>query len=234
MSGAWPASSTTLSSRSRCRERAVALELKSRRRGVDEGDAPHEHLGRPRLCVGPMAWRRSNRDRTKSRVPSSAAIDTIPSGFLGSSAARLELGGWPRREQRAKLTCSTWAAAYSNHSEAVPLTTGLYYESVGDGTMLVVPYSKERIQTTRRFLMNPGFRQHREDFVETTVKGLRNEPPPGRLRERPTMMTVLGTTRVERSGRRMTARPRCVYSTSNTPRAARGPGSCVAATIARW
>jgi peptidoglycan/xylan/chitin deacetylase (PgdA/CDA1 family) len=153
---------------------AVALELNP---AVAEWmrERDHDLLGHGWRWT--EAWTLS---RDEERESIARAIDTYER-VLGSRPLGWNSRGWPSENTR-ELLLDLGGFLYHSEGSADDVP---YYESVGDGTMLVVPYSKT--YNDSRFLMNPGFASPR-DFVETTVMGLNELLREGS--ERPTMMTV--------------------------------------------
>jgi peptidoglycan/xylan/chitin deacetylase (PgdA/CDA1 family) len=116
----------------------------------------------------------------EERASIAQAIETYER-ILGSQPLGWNSRGWPSESTR-ELLLELGGFLYHSEGSADDVP---YYEPVGDGSMLVVPYSKT--YNDSRFLMNPGFASPR-DFVDTTVMGLDELLREGK--ERPTMMTV--------------------------------------------
>jgi peptidoglycan/xylan/chitin deacetylase (PgdA/CDA1 family) len=153
---------------------AVALELNP---AVAEWmrERDHDLLGHGWRWT--EAWTLS---REEERASIARAIDTYER-VLGSRPLGWNSRAWPSENTRELLF---ELGGFLYHSEGAADDVP-YYESVGDGSMLVVPYSKT--YNDSRFLMNPGFASPR-DFVDTTVMGLDELLREGA--EHPTMMTV--------------------------------------------
>jgi peptidoglycan/xylan/chitin deacetylase (PgdA/CDA1 family) len=123
------------------------------------------------------AWTLS---RDEERDAIAGAIETYER-VLGSRPLGWNSRGWPSENTR-ELLFELGGFLYHSEGSADDVP---YYEDVGGGSMLVVPYSKT--YNDSRYLMNPGFASPR-DFVETTVMGLDELLREGA--ERATMMTV--------------------------------------------